>query len=154
MKRSEPTDPMAVMSAKMKIIRTYSGLRQISSFQNRYDYLRLGGLVGESTFGFDRYLNQALYTSRRWRSARDTVIIRDNGCDLGIDGYQLGPGIVVHHMNPLSRDDADEWGDDVFDPEYLICVSAATHNAIHFGNASLLPQLPKERRPGDTCPWR
>lgn len=137
----------------MTIIRTYSEFRHIKSFLDRYKYLRLGGSVGESTFGFDRYLNQALYTSKRWRSARDAVIIRDNGCDLGVDGYQLGQGIIVHHMNPLTRDDAEDWGDDVFNPEYLICVSSSTHNAIHFGDETLLPQLLIERRQGDTRLW-
>ena len=138
----------------MKIIRTYTDLIQIPSFRDRYRYLRLGGVVGESTFGFERHLNQALYTSKRWRSARNEVIIRDNGCDLGLEGYEIEFGLVVHHMNPITVEDAEEWGDDVFNPNYLICVSPATHNAIHFGDESLLPRLPIERRPGDTCPWQ
>ena len=134
--------------------RTYSNLVSFRTFLERYNYLRLRGMVGESTFGFDRYLNQALYSSSRWRKTRDAVIIRDEGCDLGIRDYQINKGLIVHHLNPITIDDVEDQSDEVFDPEFLICVSPATHNAIHFGDETLLPKLPVERRPGDTCPWR
>lgn len=136
------------------LIRRYSELKRIQSFKERYDYLRLAGIVGESTFGFDRYLNQLLYTSGRWRKVRNEIIIRDNGCDLGIPGYDLHSKIIVHHMNPLTMKDVEEVSDDIFNPEYLICVSQRTHNAIHFGDETLLPHGPIERRPNDTCPWK
>ena len=136
------------------LIRRYSELKRIQSFKERYDYLRLAGIVGESTFGFDRYLNQLLYTSGRWKKVRNEIIIRDNGCDLGIPGYDLHSKIIVHHMNPLTMKDIEEVSDDIFNPEYLICVSQRTHNAIHFGDETLLPHGPIERRPNDTCPWK
>ena len=136
------------------MIRTFSELSRFPSFIERYRYLRLGGTVGNSTFGFDRYLNQALYSSQRWRRVRDKVIIRDEGCDLGIPDYQIGKGLIVHHINPITVDDIEEYNNEVFEPEFLICVSPSTHNAIHFGDETLLPALPIERRPGDTCPWR
>ena len=136
------------------MIRTFSELSRFPSFIERYRYLRLGGTVGNSTFGFDRYLNQALYSSQRWRRVRDKVIIRDEGCDLGIPDYQIGNGLIVHHINPITVDDIEEYNNEVFEPEFLICVSPSTHNAIHFGDETLLPALPIERRPGDTCPWR
>lgn len=135
-------------------LRRYRDLKRIPSFEGRYEYLRIGGLVGESTFGFDRYLNQLLYASDRWKKVRNEVIIRDNGCDLGIEGYDLHNKIIVHHMNPITIEDVTEVRDDIFNPEYLICVSQRTHNAIHYGDQSLLPQLPIERRPGDTCLWK
>jgi hypothetical protein len=137
-----------------KIFRQYSDLIQIPGFRERYEYLKLGGSVGETSFGFDRYLNQMLYRSREWRSVRDKVIIRDNGFDLGVDGYPLGELIIVHHMNPLTVEDVEDHNPDIFDLRYLISVSPETHNAIHFGDASILPQLPTERHPWDTCPWR
>lgn len=136
------------------MIRTYSELRRLGTFQERYQYLRLAGIVGESTFGFDRYLNQALYTSQRWKQARDEVIVRDNGCDLGMEGYEIHGRILIHHMNPLTVEEVEARSEDIFNPEYLICTSHNTHNAIHYGDEGLLPQLPVERRPGDTCPWR
>jgi hypothetical protein len=134
--------------------RTYSELKKLKTFRKRYDYLQLKGFVGESTFGFDRYLNQMLYRSNRWKSLRDEIIIRDEGCDLGIPGYEIYDMIVVHHMNPLTVEDIEEGSDRVFDPNQLICVSHNTHMAIHYGNASLLPQPLIERRPGDMIPWR
>lgn len=137
-----------------KLIRRYSELRRLPTFRDRYEYLRLGGVVGESTFGFDRYLNQLLYTSAKWRKIRNDVIIRDNGCDLGVDGYDLKDKIIVHHMNPLTMEEVESVSDDIFNPEYLICVSQRTHNAIHYGDQSLLPQGPIERKPFDTCPWK
>lgn len=136
------------------IIKTYSELKKLKTFKERYEYLKLNGRVGEVTFGFDRYLNQMLYKSAKWRKARDKVIIRDNGCDLGIEGYDIYDKIIVHHMNPITVEDIEEERDWIFDPEYLISTSDRTHNAIHFGDEKLLPQSLVERRPGDTCPWR
>lgn len=136
-----------------KIIRTYSELIQIPTIRERFEYLRLGGIVGESTFGFDRYLNQALYTSREWRDLRHEIIARDNGCDMAMDGWEIGDRIIVHHMNPLTIEDIDSRNPDILDPRFLVCVSSQAHNAIHFGDESLLLREPIERRPGDTCPW-
>ena len=135
-------------------LRRYTELKRIGTFKERYEYLRLAGIIGESTFGFDRYLNQLLYTSDKWRNLRNQIIIRDNGCDLGMEGYDLHNRIIVHHMNPLTIDDVINVSDDIFNPEYLICTSMKTHNAIHYGDESLLPQLPVERLPNDTCPWK
>lgn len=137
----------------MRMIRTYSELSKITNFIDRYNYLRLNGSVGKETFGYDRYLNQMLYTSPRWRRVRDKVIIRDEGCDLGIDGYQINDKVIVHHMNPITVEDIELERDCVFNPEYLICVSDRTHRAIHYSDTSLLPQVPVERKKGDTCPW-
>lgn len=136
------------------ILRTYRELRRFSTILDRFDYLKLGGRVGSSTFGFDRYLNQTFYKSREWQQVRQAVILRDGGCDLGIEGYEIGRGLVVHHMNPITIDDILARKDEIFDPEFLICVSDRTHKAIHYGDAGLLPRDPVERKPGDTCPWR
>lgn len=136
------------------MIRCYSDLRQIESFKERYFYLKLHGKVGEDTFGFDRYVNQSLYKSIKWRRTRSQVIIRDNGCDLGVDGYEMSDYIIVHHMNPITLEDIEEERDSVFNPEYLICCSSRTHKAIHFGDENLLPKEFVERRPNDTCLWR
>jgi hypothetical protein len=133
--------------------RTYSELERLPTFEERYDYLRLGGSVGVSTFGFDRYINQDFYRSRDWKLTRDYVIIRDNGCDLGISGYEIHDSILVHHMNPMSADDVihgEEW---ILNPEFLISTTKDTHNAIHYGDRSLLRQLFVERGPGDTRLW-
>lgn len=143
---------MEVMMTMNKI-RCYRELKRLSTFEERYDYLRLGGVIGESTFGFERQLNQILYSSSKWKSIRNQVIIRDNGCDLGVEGYDIPRNIIVHHMNPLTIDDLKDASDDIFNPEYLICVSHATHNAIHYGDKSLLPRAPVMRKPGDTCLW-
>lgn len=132
----------------------YMDLRRLQFFLERYNYLRLGGAVGESTFGYDRYINQALYTSQRWRQARDKVIIRDNGCDLGIEDYKITGSIVVHHMNPITLEDIELGRPKVFSPEFLICTSSNTHNAIHYGDDSLLPKMFIERKRDDTCLWR
>lgn len=134
--------------------RCYSDLKQLSSFVDRYRYLRIGGIIGETTFGFDRYLNQTLYKTKRWQKVRDDVIIRDEGCDLGIADMPIKGLIIVHHMNSIQLEDIQEGRDWVFDPEYLICVSLNTHNAIHYGDEGLLPKEFVDRRPGDTCPWR
>lgn len=134
-------------------IRSYSELRRLKTFEDRYAYLRIGGLVGKETFGFDRYLNQGFYRSAAWKRARDLVIIRDEGCDLGIDDRVIYDRILVHHMNPVTLDNLNEYDPSLIDPEYLICVSHSTHNAIHYGDSSLLVSLPRVRQPGDTKLW-
>lgn len=136
------------------MIRTYRELRKLTTFNERYEYLRLVGTVGISTFGYDRYLNQVLYHSISWRSARDEAIIRDGGCDLGIPGYELIESIIVHHMNPITIEQIEHNDKKIFDPMFLICVSHATHMAIHYGDVSLLPRPLVKRQPGDTIPWR
>ena len=135
-------------------IRTYSQLKQLQTFEERYDYLKLGGVVGEDTFGFDRYLNQNFYRSREWKHVRDEVIMRDNGCDLGIDGHEIRGKILIHHMNPITSEDIHRVSDYLLNPEYLICVTHRTHNAIHYGDESLIVTAPIERTQNDTCPWR
>jgi hypothetical protein len=134
-------------------IKSYSDMIQYSTFESRYDYLRLGGSVGAATFGHSRYINQAFYTSRIWISIRNEVIIRDNGCDLGIPDREIFDRVVIHHMNPITEDDIDELTHFALDPEFLVCVSRDTHNAIHFSDSNLLPKLPIERTPYDTSPW-
>lgn len=134
-------------------IRRYSELRRFESFDDRFEYLKLGGEVGRSTFGFDRYINQTFYQSREWKQVRQHVIIRDNGCDLGVPGYEINGGLTVHHLNPMNVDDIVHGEDWILDPEYLICVSNDTHNAIHYGDRNLLPREFVTRRPGDTKLW-
>lgn len=134
-------------------IRTYSELIRLPTFEERFKYLSLHGIPGETTFGFDRYLNQVFYKSREWRQARDFVIVRDNACDLGIYGREIFNGIRVHHMNPITIYDFEENYDLLLDPEFLICSSLNTHNAIHFGDQRSLIRLPVERRKGDTKLW-
>lgn len=136
------------------MIRCYKDLSRLESFMERYQYLKIHGKVGEETFGLDRYINQSLYKSQRWKNIRSQVIIRDNGCDLGVDGHEIDRYIVVHHMNPITLEDIEEERDIVFDPEYLICCTSRTHQAIHFGDEGLLPKDYVERRPNDTCLWR
>ena len=143
---------MRVMN--QKIIRTYSELILLPTFKERFEYLKIGGKVGEETFGFDRYLNQILYTSPEWRSTRDRIIARDNGCDLAIPGREINGKIMIHHMNPITVDDILRRSDFVFNPEYLICTIMNTHNAIHYGDSSLLYEDPIIRTKNDTCPWR
>lgn len=137
-------------------IRTYSELTQLQTFEERYEYLKLGGKVGEETFGFDRYLNQLLYTSPEWRTLRNHIITRDRGCDLGVSGREIleGVKIIIHHMNPITVEDVINRSDYVFNPEYLICTIKITHDAIHYGNSELLYQEPIVRTKNDTCPWR
>lgn len=135
-------------------IRTYSELITLPTFEERYRYLRLGGIVGEETFGFDRYLNQKFYTSPEWRAVRDIVIIRDNGCDLGMPDREISGQILIHHMNPITIDDILDRSEFLLNPEYLICTIKNTHDAIHYGDESLLIKAPVERRPNDTCPWK
>lgn len=135
-------------------IRTYSELITLPTFKERYEYLRLRGRVGEDTFGFDRYLNQAFYKSEEWRSIRDHVITRDNGCDLGMEGHEIFGRILIHHMNPIRKEDIINRSDILLNPEYLICTIKNTHDAIHYGDESLLVIAPVERRKNDTCPWK
>lgn len=136
------------------IIRTYSELITFPTFEERYRYLRLGGQVGEDTFGFDRYLNQIFYKSPEWLSLRDKVIIRDGGCDLGMPDREIHGKILVHHMNPITVNDIVRRSDFLLNPEYLICTYKITHDAIHYGDESLLMPNPIERSKNDTCPWR
>lgn len=136
------------------MIRTYSELILIPTFEERYEYLRLAGVLGRVTFGFDRYLNQAFYNSKQWERVRDKIIIRDEACDLGIIDREIHGGIRVHHMNSITIEDFENGNPDILDPEFLICTSLNTHNAIHFGNKNNLITLPQERRRGDTSPWK
>lgn len=137
------------------IIRTHSELVTLPTFEERFRYLRLSGTVGAETFGFDRFLNQYLYqNNQRWKASRRAVIIRDNGCDLGVEGYTIHGSILVHHMNPITVEDVLNDNPDIFDPEFLISTTLNTHNAIHYGDENLLITMPLERRENDTCPWR
>lgn len=133
--------------------RRYSELRRLTTFEERFEYLSLRGHVGESTFGYDRWMNQEFYRSREWSLARDVAIARDQGCDLGIPGYDIHHGLLVHHMNPMTELDLVSGEESIIDPEFLITTTQRTHNAIHFGDASLLIRVPVERRPGDTTLW-
>lgn len=135
-------------------IRTYSELITLPTFMERYNYLKLGGKVGEETFGFDRYLNQTLYRSAEWKRFRRDMIIRDNGMDLALDGYDIVGKILVHHIEPITVKDVIRRDHKIFDPENVICVSLNTHNAIHYGDESLLITEPIVRTKYDTCPWR
>lgn len=135
-------------------IRTYSELITIPTFEERFRYLKLNGRVGEETFGFDRYLNQVFYKSDDWRRLRDQIIIRDQGCDLGILDREIYGRILIHHMNPISKEDILKRSEFLLNPEYLICTVKNTHDAIHYGDESLLIRAPIERRMNDTCPWR
>ena len=136
------------------MIRTYSELSKLSTFKERFDYLKLNGKVGEDTFGHSRFLNQDFYSSPEWRRTRRNIIVRDNGCDMGLDGYSIQGRIYVHHINPITVDDILERRPCLFDPENLICVSIMTHEAITYGIEDMLPTDPVIRRPNDTCPWR
>lgn len=138
----------------MENTRSYSELIQIPDFLERFRYLALKGRVGEETFGFDRYLNQRFYRTREWKRVRDQVIIRDNGCDLGIPGREIMGKIIVHHINPITYEDLVNRDPKILDPNNLICVSHYTHEAISYGDESLLMLDPIERTPNDTCPWR
>ena len=135
-------------------IRTYSELITLPTFEERFKYLQLDGQVGESTFGFDRYMNQVFYRSQKWKSIRDFVIIRDCGCDLGVEGYDIHGKIIIHHMNPLSMRDIETENNILLNPDFLICTTHNTHNAIHYGDENLLVTAPIERTKNDTCPWR
>lgn len=133
--------------------RTYSELKRFNTFADRYEYLKLTSDVGAPTFGFDRFINQRFYKSRQWENIRDAVIYRDNGCDLGIEGYEIYGDILIHHMNPMGVEDilhGEEW---IIDPEYLITTTKRTHNAIHFGIEKAFPKVVTSRDPGDTKLW-
>ena len=136
------------------IIRIYSELIKLPTFEERFQYLKLNGDVGVETFGFDRYLNQAFYSSDEWKSIRNQVIIRDNGCDLGIEGREIYKRIIIHHMNPITKEDLLYRTEYLLNPEYMICTMKNTHDAIHYGDENLLFKEPIERKPNDTCPWR
>lgn len=135
------------------MIRRYSELRRFTTLIDRFNYLRLRGVVGQSTFGSDRWVNQRFYTSSRWREVRHEVIVRDNGCDLGVEGYDIHEQVIIHHMNPMTLADIADSDMSILDPEFLISTTLRTHNAIHFGDERLLPQPVVERRPGDTKLW-
>jgi hypothetical protein len=137
----------------MTIIRTYSELHRLDTFEERYHYLRLGGLLGLRTFGFDRWVNQRFYKSQEWKSTRNLIILRDNGCDLGVLGYEIHSGLLIHHMNPISLDEIKHGDESIIDPNFLITTSLRTHNAIHYGDEDLLPRGPIERKSGDTTLW-
>ena len=139
------------MSMKTK---SYSKLIRLPTFLERYRYLKIGGRIGEDTFGFDRYLNQTLYRSVEWKRFRREIIVRDEGRDLGCDGYEIVGNILVHHLNPITVRDINNRDPKIFDPENVVCVSHNTHNAIHYGDESLLITEPIERTPYDTCPWK
>lgn len=135
-------------------IKTYSQLITYSTFEDRFKYLSLKGQVGEETYGFDRWINQQFYHSREWKQIRDSVIVRDSGCDLGIQGREILDHIIVHHINPILVSDIQCVTEYLLNPEYLICVSHNTHEAIHYGDEHLLVKDPIIRKPGDTCPWK
>lgn len=136
-------------------IKTYTELSKLPTFKERYQYLRLGGRVGKETFGFDRWINQFFYQrSREWKRVRDHIIVRDNGCDLGVDGYGIHGKIIVHHMNPISMEDFERESEFLLEPEFLICTTHNTHNAIHYGDENLLLTGPIVRTQNDTCPWK
>lgn len=141
----------------MKILnlsKTYSELVTFKTFEERFEYLRLFGSVGKDTFGHARYLNQSFYRSREWKDRRNDIIVRDYGCDLAMDGYEISDRIIIHHLNPVSEEDLINYNPEkVLHPENLVCVSPLTHEAIHYSDKSILPILPKERRPGDTKLW-
>lgn len=137
----------------MKIIRRYSELKEYTTLEERYDYLRLNGVVGKQTFGWDRYFNQRFYHSPEWKKVRDLVILRDGGCDLGIPGFEIRSKLLIHHMNPIWIEDLKHHNPEILDPEFLITTCDQTHQAIHYGNQSLLPQVPIIRLPGDTKLW-
>lgn len=134
--------------------KSYSGLILLPTFKERFEYLNLSGKPGNETFGFDRYLNQRFYVSREWQQFRAKVISRDEGCDLGMPDRPIQGKVIIHHINPLTLEDFEEQSDALFDMDNVICVSHNTHNAIHYGDYSLIPKDPIERKPNDTCPWR
>ena len=135
-------------------IRTYSELILLSTFEERFKYLQLNGRVGDDTFGFDRYINQKFYSSAEWKRIRDIVIMRDNGCDLALKGYEIYGRILIHHMNPITVKDVELSTEYLMNPEYLICVTHNTHNAIHYGDEKLITKGPVVRTKNDTCPWK
>ena len=143
----------AAASSKMKI-RTYQELMLLPTFEERFQYLKLEGSVGISTFGFDRYMNQKFYRSDEWKALRNRIIVRDNGCDLASEGREIYGKIYIHHMNPISQQDILDQTDFLLNPDFLICTTHRTHNAIHYGDEDQLLLLPVERSKNDTCPWK
>jgi ribonuclease BN (tRNA processing enzyme) len=143
-----------MMRPWMTKLKTYSELRNLNTFSQRYNYLKLTGSVGESTFGGNRYLNQVLYRSKEWKQVRDEVIIRDHGCDLAVEGYEIHERIIVHHMNPITIEDIEQRRPEVLDPQFLITTTHNTHLAIHFSDESMLPQPLVVRSKNDTSPWK
>lgn len=135
-------------------MRTHKELQQYSTFKDRFEYLKLGGRVGDETFGFERYLNQTFYKSPEWRKVRNEVILRDRGCDLGLEGHEIVGRVYIHHMNPIDTRDIVNRADILLNPEYLVCVSFETHQAIHYGDYSSIEVVNVERKPNDTCPWK
>lgn len=135
-------------------IRRYSELIKIDNYLDRFEYLKLGGKVGTETFGFERYLNQKFYQSKEWKRVRDAIIIRDNGCDMALSGREIHSKIIIHHINPILPKDIIDKEDWILNPEFLVCVSKQTHDAIHYGDKSLLMLDPVIRTKNDTCPWR
>jgi hypothetical protein len=142
-----------LQKSKMTRIRSYTELSRIETFEDRFEYLSLKGVVGQDTFGFDRWINQGFYKSREWKRVRSHVIVRDQGCDLGVKGYEIYSDLLVHHMNPVMKEDIVHGEDWIIDPEFLIVTSHQTHNAIHYGDKNLLPRVPIVRQPGDTRLW-
>ncbi len=138
----------------MTKIKAYSELIAMPTFKERFMYLKLGGKVGKETFGYKRWLNQELYHSDEWASFRDRIIVRDDGCDLGVPGFEIHGSILIHHLNPITYEDILYGNPCVFDPENVICTRLSTHNAIHYGDESLLVLAPIERSRNDTCPWK
>lgn len=138
----------------IRMMKTYSELIRIPTFEERFKYLKLNGVVGEETFGFKRWLNQEFYHSDEWMQFRDKIIIRDGGCDLGVDGFEIYGSVLIHHLNPITYEDILNRSPCVFDPDNVICTKRSTHNAIHYGDETLLLGTPVERTKNDTCPWR
>lgn len=138
----------------MKTKRRYSELKHLPTMEERFEYLRLNGTVAKQSWGWDRHFNQRFYYSTEWKQVRNRVIARDNGCDLGVPGYEIHHGILIHHMNPIWIEDLKSGNPEILDPEFLITTCDLTHRAIHLGNRDLLPQVPIVRRPGDTLLWR
>ena len=135
-------------------IKTYSELISLPTFEERFEYLQLDGSVGKDTFGYDRYLNQLFYKTTEWKRLRRDLVIRDNGCDLGVEGHEIYGRIIIHHLNPITKDDIVSRTEYLLNPDFLICTTHNTHNAIHYGDESLLCLGPIERKPNDTCPWK
>ena len=143
------------MTTMTKVKKSFKELNKLKSYEERFNYLKLTGVVGQDTFGFDRYLNQSFYRSREWKRIRDQVIVRDNGNDMGLEGYPIGKPIMIHHINPVTLEDLEEGNPIVFDLDNLVCCSKETHNAIHYGSKSYPScKAEVERKPNDTCPWR
>lgn len=137
------------------MMKSYNELITIPTFEERFRYLKVYGVIGNQTFGYDRYLNQKLYnTSSEWKRVRDKVILRDNGCDLGCEGFEIYGKIIIHHINPITVEDIVTCNPCVFDLNNLISTSHNTHNAIHYGDEKSLIVAPIERKQYDTCPWR